>query len=459
MIDGQKPTGCMQRSVTCPCCQNTLGIFHADTQTVGCTHCTAVLKVSDNEVEATAISQAFQPARSFIKCGQTATIDGKNYRVIGRGVWKSTYKEYWVEDGEQGYSDEKWDYEEWILTDDSGNLWYIFEDDEGYHFATPITPQHPNLPTYDTVKNGWLSKDQEKIEVKDFIQGRTETVLEVGHATLHFLEGEIPWETKVGAEIFFATYQHDGKRYTVETDKGEQDAAQGDYFEEEGTTKRYLMECFANDPTVTVSLQEGKKAQKNYNFWAIVMVVFTVLSLFMYLIWGDSSGRLVKSQTYTVPAAKDTSKTAVIEPLPIGRLALALQKGPVKIKLSSRLPTNTALWAGIEVRDAQDLTINTLDEQFFDDEGVEYWQEEGESGTEAYHEQTVAKEELFAVEQDGNYAIEVFVAPQSPKNTEVTVAVYERVMSGTYFVTLAIAGLLATAALILIGYFSMPWRK
>ncbi|MCU0341950.1 MAG: hypothetical protein MUE30_18915, partial [Spirosomaceae bacterium] len=171
------------------------------------------------------------------------------------------------------------------------------------------------------------------------------------------------------------------------------------------------------------------------------------------------NGRLVKSQTYAVPAAKDTSKTAVIEPLPIGSMALELQKGPIKIKLSSRLPTNTALWAGIEVRDAQDLTINTLDEQFYDDEGVEYWQEEGESGTEAYHEQTVAKEELFAVEQDGNYAIEVFVAPQSPKNTEVTVAVYERVMNGTYFVVMAVVGLIATIMLILIGYYAVPWRK
>ncbi|MCU0326746.1 MAG: DUF4178 domain-containing protein [Spirosomaceae bacterium] len=446
------------KQIICPKCSTKHLLHHPNTQTFGCSTCLSILQIEGSKINILGNNLRFNPPKSFIKIGQFVTIDSTEYVVIGRTIWSSDYKEYWKDDEGEGYSDEKWSYHEWLLSDTKGDIKYLFEDDEGYHFSENIKPKFHNLPTT-RIEEKWIIKDREMIEIGNFYLNSTEKVLEIGHSTLGHIEGEVPWEANLNEKVFFATYQDNGKRYTIETEPNESDPKKGSYFEEWSVSKRYLMECFRQNPEIGSKLQEGEAKQREYTFWAAIMGGFTAICFILFLMADTSNGNLIKQQTFSVPAAKDTTAERV-EPILIGKMnEIRLTEGPVRIVLSASLPKNTDLWAGVEIHDNKDLPINAIDDQFYDEEGTEFWQEDGESGYEHYEERNVQKSELYRVEESGTFSAEVHVAPQSLQTTQVTLSIYDGVKSGGWFMGLGFAGLFVTVIVILVGYSSMPWRK
>jgi ribosomal protein S27E len=447
--------------ISCPNCKQKVALFHNNTQTYGCFSCGCVSSVKDGKasiLNKTIKNQNYSP-KSFIRLGQWMKYQSNDYLVIGRTVWSSDYKEYYSEDGETGYSKEVWSYHEWILTDKKGEVKYLFEDDEGYHFAESIKPKYPNLPITNTTSGSWVTANVEKNEIKNFKLNSNEIVKEIGNSTLQFIEGEIPWETNISEKIFFATYDDSGERYTVETEIGENDPKKASYFHEWGVTKKYLMQCFGQNKEIASQLEQAEEVNKKYNFWTTVFFIFASISFLTYFIKSGDNGTLVKEGTYVIPPAVDTTKTEIMPDFAGKISSVKLKEGPVKIILRTELPKNSDLWAGVEIHDENDMPINAIDDQFYDEEGTEYWQEDGESGYEYFHETNIEKSEMYHVEKAGVYSFEVFVAPQSMTNTTVYIAIYQDVMDGFFFIILGFFGLLMTVIFILIGYNSMPWRK
>jgi hypothetical protein len=448
--------------IVCPSCKQKSALFHNFTQTFGCVNCGAVSAIKDGvaTVQSLPTNSTHYSPKSFIKLGQWMKYKSKDYLVIGRTIWDSDYEEYFNEDGKQGYTNEKWTYHEWILTDNKGAILYLFEDNEGYHFSESIKPKYPNLANRNFQKSSSIfSGDSLKIEIDNFTLKSKETVTEIGNSTLKYIEGEIPWETKLFERVNFATYDYDGYRFTVETELNEKDATKASYFKEWKVGKKYLMDCFRANPEIAESLNKGEEAEKKYTFLAVTTGIFSILSFLLFFMADGNRGKLIKEQTFVIPAALDTTATN-LKPENAGRITnLKLEEGPVKVILSASLKSNSDLWAGVEIHDDKDLPINAIDDQFYDEEGTEYWQEDGESGYEYFHEINSTKSELFQVEKSGTYSAGVYAAPQSLNETTVYLAVYQDVMSGEYFIWLGAIGLTITAILILIGYNSMPWRQ
>jgi len=178
----------------CQSCGGGLELSSKRTKYVSCPYCGSVADASTDayKILTKGVSpDKFKP-RSFIKLGMRGNFDGKEYKVIGRTCWRNDYKEYWDEDGETGYSDEKWNFEEWLLLGEDGDYKSIIEDEDSFAFAESFIPNYPSIP--------------EGTQTKDFNDNKNVRVLEYGQSEILYFEGESTYLVKPGSVVNFSQY-------------------------------------------------------------------------------------------------------------------------------------------------------------------------------------------------------------------------------------------------------------
>lgn len=188
----------------CQSCGGGLELSSKRTKYVSCPYCGSVADASTDayKILTKGVSpDKFKP-RSFIKLGMLGDFDGKEYKVIGRTCWRNDYKEYWAEDGETGYSDEKWTFDEWILIGEDGSYMSIIEDDERFAFAESIIPKYPSIP--------------EGTEMLDFHFNEMQRVVEYGDSEILYFEGESTYLVKPGNVVKFSQYKGEDADYIAE---------------------------------------------------------------------------------------------------------------------------------------------------------------------------------------------------------------------------------------------------
>ena len=135
------------KQFNCTNCGSALEVLHPRAKYISCQYCGSVLDTNSEDHQ---ILKALDPPKkhkplSFIRLGQTANFDGMKHQVIARTRWRMKYKEYWYEEGDSGYSDEIWIYDEWLLMAEDRTYFYLVEDKEGFHIVEDIVPHHPVL--------------------------------------------------------------------------------------------------------------------------------------------------------------------------------------------------------------------------------------------------------------------------------------------------------------------------
>jgi hypothetical protein len=419
------------RQFRCTNCGGEITLINARTRYVGCQYCGAVADARSEAHEViTQLNKPSQfPPRSFVKLGMTAVFDGVKHQVLGRTCWKSTYKEYWSEDGESGYSDETWTYDEWVLMSEHRTFFYLIEDNEGYAISQPIVPANPNIPA------------QSSNKMRNFFTNASEQIQEHGHSEVTHFEGESTYLIRLRDKVHFAEYRRT-RSHIVETrlDKNAQ-PKEIEFFVETPVTRNDLLKAFAGNPEADAILQRRAENRVNAKFWQRVFGVASLV-FFVLFVYSLGLGRQVHTQSFSVPMAPDSNAISDTPQLLAMVRPFELQPGVVRMVMSAAMPDNSDTWVGLELRDQKGEVANVLEDTFFQESGTEYWQEDGESGWESWEESEREKEQYYRVDEPGVYAGKLYVIPNPKGDTKIELAVHQVNMLSRYYLTAFLACLL-----------------
>ncbi|MEM7372510.1 MAG: hypothetical protein AAF587_28075 [Bacteroidota bacterium] len=379
-----------------------------------CQYCGSVLDAQSEEHQI--LKSLGNPDRhppfSFIQIGLIGTFNNKEYQVIARTRWRMKYKEYWNEEGESGYSNEVWMYDEWLLIDENRTYFYLIEDKEGYAISEEIIPETPTL----------LPKD---LRMSFFKKQPRRIVREYGNAEVTHFEGESNYQIKHGDKIRFATIKDRGIDYSVEWRMADNDVniKEVEFFREIPISRRKVLEAFGNNDEIDqLNQKEG--------FWRFFHRVAMATGILMLLLGFRacvSSGDQIFQQEIDLGTISTTNspKSAPIEISSPGLYRLNMDV------LS--MVENSEMYIFSYVLNQDSIAVSTFDGNF------SWWSgyEEGEY----YNETSFNTSKTFKLDEAGTYYIQLFM--ETPAPGSIKVSVNKGIWLTRYFFLAAIACLLA----------------
>ncbi len=309
-----------QRPYSCPSCGGGLEIKNPKSKFVSCPYCGTVTDITD--ITGTVISspENFKkvPPMSFLELGMTGTFDGKKHHIIGRTSWRADYSEYWNEEGSSGYSEEVWNYDDWLLIGEDGTYINIIEDREGYYINKKIIPNYPSLPD-STVSQNFYTGDASNPDAE---VGSPMMVREYGKNTIKYYEGESTYLVKVGDMVRFSEYKDGGNAYVSEWRFDEENSIKEiEFFEEKKIAKIDLEDCFRSPE----ELEERKQALADKNKVRTtnkrIFIIAAVVNLILAIVIGATNSEYgtvfsdrfqvsdVTEYSVTMPKADDQAAT------------------------------------------------------------------------------------------------------------------------------------------------------
>ncbi len=368
------------RQFDCTGCGNALSVLHPRAKEIACPYCGSVLDVNSEAHQI--LSKMGGPERhepfSFLKLGMVAEFPDGKYQFISRTRWRQKYKEFWREEGETGYSNEVWIYDEWLLIDENRTYLYLVEDKEGYWISEEIIPETPTL----------LPRDLRM----SFFKGQPERqVQEYGNAEVIYFEGESNYQITKGDQIRFASYKNNGITYSAEWRMVSKDEIKEvEFFQETPISRRKVVEAVGDNEEMAVLAQKASDWNFVYQVARIAMFVFLAMTLWTC----TSSGTKLHEQD--IPLTSILGENGYLsEPFEIPR------EGVYKLSLTARdLANNTEVYVFSYILDSEGMALNSIEETFYyytgyDSEGQ--WTESDFSGG-----------KRFRVTETGTYRVQFF---------------------------------------------------
>ena len=394
----------------CANCGNALEVIHPRAKYVGCKYCGSLLDAASETHQI--LQKLAEPSRhrpmSFIRLGQIANLFGKQYQVIARTRWLMNYKEYWAEEGETGYSDERWTYDEWLLISEQRTYIYLVEDREGYAFSEEIIPELPTL----------MPKD---LRMRFYQKQSNSIVREYGKANVVYFEGESNYHIRPGDEIRFASFKEGRTDYLAEWrmhDKSDE-IKEVEFFKETPERRWNLVEAFDDNAEIA----RMKDTESKWRFVNRSALLGALLMLVLLLISFSSTGNEIFSETYNITGI--SSNQPVIS-FPVSA-PVEIQGGvPTRICLEAlNMPNSTEIFAFVYILDSDSALVNTLDGEFYYYTGYE----DGEQWTEADQETN----KVFKLKETGTYYLQAHVESEISNPGALRVTVQQGVMLSRYF--------------------------
>ncbi|MEL6695440.1 MAG: hypothetical protein AAFP89_04325 [Bacteroidota bacterium] len=393
------------KQFNCTNCGAAHRVMSPRAQYLACNYCGSVLDTRSEEYEI--LQQLGNPEKhqpfSFIRLGQKANFDGKEYQVIARTRWRMRYKEYYHEEGEQGYSNEVWIYDEWLMIDNNYTYFYLVEDKEGYKISEEIIPEVPMLLTRERRMN-FFQKQSPKI------------VREYGQANVVFFEGESNYTIKKGDEIRFAAFKDRGIEYSAEWRMDGEEISEIEFFQEVPISRRKVLEAFNNNEEIEKLKQKAESWKFIFQAAAVagmIMLSFTLYSLF-------SSGSEVYSSSFSISSFQPDigQDTGPIEITSQGNYQLNLK--------ADKLSNGMEFYALAFLMDKDSTVINQVSSDFYYSTGYD--------GGEKWTEKNMDQHIRFRVETPGTYFARVYVQMDRPNPTgSLAISLNEGIMMTRYY--------------------------
>lgn len=395
----------------CTNCGSALEVLNPRAKYVSCQYCGSVLDSTSEEHE---ILQALNPPDehppfSFIRLGQIAIFDGIPHQVIARTRWLMTYKEYWSEEGEAGYSNENWTFDEWLLMNENYTYFYLVEDIKGYWRSEEIIPETPMLLP-------------DNLRMKFYENQRYSVVREYGEArSIHF-EGESNYQIKVGDLVRFSMFKERGMNYSAEwrlNDAGE--VAEVEFFREQRISRRKMLEAF--DGNETVKAIREKERDWKFVFRVAQYTFFALLLLFVISMVYD--GNTIFTQAFDVNQLTSGPTTGggtlVSDPIEIpGKGLYCLEL------LVDGMENNSEMDMGVYILGEDSAAINTLVPSFY------YYTGYDSDGKWTEASQSYSK--IFKLDKGGTYYLQFFVETASTGLGTLRINVNSGLLLTRYFV-------------------------
>ena len=228
------------KQFNCSNCGASLEVWSKRAKYTGCSYCGSLLdpQSEDFQVLGALGDPGSYPSYTFLEVGMIGEFRDKKYQIIARTRWEMDYKERWMEDGEVGYSDEIWYYDEWLLLSEQKTYLYLIEDKDGFYASQEVIPNRPILPPS---SNEWI---------KFFDHHAERPIQEIGQARVVFFEGESNYKIKTDDVIHFASYNYKGQTHIVEyrLDRETGKYVEIEFFEEEKVSRTKILKAFRNNP-------------------------------------------------------------------------------------------------------------------------------------------------------------------------------------------------------------------
>lgn len=394
----------------CTGCGASLSVLNPRAQYIACQYCGSVLDVNSEEHKI--LKELGKPDRhrpiSFIRLGQEATFNGRTYMVIARTRMRMKYKEYWSEEGESGYSNEVWIFDEWLLIDEYRTYFYLIEDKEGFKVSEEIIPETPMLLPRN-LRMSFFKKQSKQI------------VREYGGSEVIYFEGESNYQIRTGDLVRFAMFTERGIEYSVEwrVDKDGDDIKEIEFFREIPVSRRKVIEAFSNNEEIELLKQKEAK-------WRFIfrVALFTMIALFALLLYSFiNDGKPVYQQDFNIQTLQEET-ASLSQPIEIK------EAGLYKLFLTTPYFTqNSEFYAFGYILDKDSLAINTIDGSF-------YWYEGYEDG-EKWTEKDLSTSKVFRLTEPGTYFIQLYKSgelPGKPVAGTLKVSVNRGVLLSRYFI-------------------------
>jgi len=392
------------KQFNCTNCGNALAIHNPRVKEIACQYCGSVLDTTSEtyQILRKLAAPDRHPPFSFIRLGQIGQMGNKTYQVVARTRWKMKYKEYWREEGQSGYSDEIWVYDEWLLLTQYYTYFYLVEDRSGFWVSEEIVPETPMLLT-------------DTLHMSFFKGQRQQRVQEYGKANVLFFEGESNYEIKVGDEIRFAMFKDRGINYSAEWRIADDDGKikEIEFFKETPISKRRLVEAFESNEAIIKIRERQRFWRFIFNTACISLVFLLVLALYAFA----NSGSVIYEERFDLSANFAEGKTST--PIDITRTGLYRLQMEV-----SNLPNNSEVYILSYILNQDSAAINTVEEGFY------YY-----SGTDSdgkWEEKDLKKSVNIKISQSGIYYLNVFKEDKPALNGQLRIAMYKGVWVSQY---------------------------
>ncbi len=266
------------RQINCTGCGAALEVISNRAKYTGCSYCGSVLDLQSEDYKV--LKKLGDPERhppmSIIKMGMKATFNNKLYQVIARTRWKQTYQERWSEDGETGYSDEVWVYDEWLLLCEDRTYFYLVEDKSGFMRTREFVPKQVVIP-----KNAW-----DKISFAE--KHGLKPVSEIGTAEVMMFEGESNYTIREDDIIWFASYKVYWTDYITEwrIDPETRETKEIEFFQEEPLKRKDVLKAFEDNPSIQAILDKKRNWKKTMN-----LALYGALGFFLLFLFSFFSGK------------------------------------------------------------------------------------------------------------------------------------------------------------------------
>jgi hypothetical protein len=254
--------------------------------------------------------------------GLEAQLNGERCVIVGRTRWESKYREFWVEEGETGYSTETWEYDEWVLLSENRSLIYLIEDAEGFAFAKTLIPKSPDIPQHETDR-------------LNFMGGVGRTIQEFGNSRVIFHEGESSYQVRLNQLSRFASYTEKNIEHIAEWRVNAQnEILEIEFFIEESVPTRYIASIFGVDEAAAraagANLDQGgsgsglvdeataKKLIEKARFWKFVgqMGMLTALAMLAMFVRSYMLDEVLVQQSFPLQSVASAAAPHVDRVMP-----------------------------------------------------------------------------------------------------------------------------------------------
>ncbi|HXG12430.1 MAG TPA: DUF4178 domain-containing protein [Gemmataceae bacterium] len=251
------------RVVQCPWCGGTVEL-HRGKESAPCRRCGATVTREDLR-RADAQTAGRFVNTTPLRLGMTARFDGKEYELIGRMVLGM------IEEGVTYF----WD--EFVLVGPDGQVLFVEYDEGRWLRMEPFTPWKPLTP----------AQARKLVVGSSFSPGKgpPATVNLVSRATVHRIEGDLPWPARVGDARDYCDAQRLNELYAVEWDDEEVECFRGRLL-----SRREVYEAFGLKEELA-ALDAQERHGRSMMYFACCCLG---LALMAFILWAVSGhGRVV----------------------------------------------------------------------------------------------------------------------------------------------------------------------
>lgn len=360
------------KELSCPNCAAPLKVTTASAQTLICANCKHHVAVGAGDAVSLGRGSVVPPSPVPIRLGMTLKLEGTDYFVMGRVMYRGSDDE------------DSWTWDEWLLGAADGRLLYLsYDREDGFVLFRKMKLTAPI--------------EKRAIPLKD---GTKAAINERYPARIIGAEGELTFRAGPGDSLVMIEGAARGKSYSVQQTSTELEAYEG-----ETISSKQIAEALG-DPTWAQKLSTRENSVGVQRSVGLISIVFAVLG-FILFIGVNSSGVVIAQQSFVLNNIEG-QKSAV---LPINLDSLSQHQ--VRLKLLGGLATNSGAEVEVSIRDTREIEAYLFEADFWDEQGYD----EGEF----WRETNYNADGLFVPSERGAHSIELTLTAVTPNVTGVNV--------------------------------------